>query len=82
MSDKKLEKKPSEPFRLASDDRRTLRWLGLGMEFIGVMGIFTYFGSVADKKFQTDPWLMITGLITGFIGMMYLLIKETSQWRR
>jgi len=82
LSDKKLEKKPTEPSRPATDDRSSLRWLGLGIEFIGVMGIFSYFGYVADEKFLTDPWLMLTGMIIGFVGMMYLLIKETSQWRR
>ncbi len=82
MSDKNLKKPSDKDETQRKQDRLAMRWLGFGMEFTGVMGIFSYFGYVADKKFNTGPWLMVTGLMIGFIGMMYLLFKETEQWRK
>ena len=66
----------------AGEDRSSLRWMGFGVEFVGVMGLFTYAGYWADGKFGTRPWLMIVGLAVAFVGMMYLMIKETAGWRR
>ncbi|MCF7958859.1 MAG: AtpZ/AtpI family protein [Phycisphaerae bacterium] len=74
---KKTTKKTDEK----NEDRQSMRWLGYGVEFIGVLGIFTYMGYMADEKFKTTPWLMLTGLLVSFIGMIYLLIKETKDWQ-
>lgn len=57
------------------------RWLGLGVEFGGVIGIFTWAGYWADRKLGSSPWLMVTGLMVGFVGMTYLLYKETRDFR-
>ena len=64
------------------DDRNSMRWMGFGIEFIGVLGIFAYGGYWADKKYDTSPWLMISAIAVSFVGMMYLLYKETAQWRK
>ena len=69
---------PDDPF----EDRQSMRWLSYGIEFIAVLAIFTFFGYWADKKYNTEPWLMVTGLTIGFIGMIYLLFKETEKWRK
>ena len=63
-------------------EQGSLRWMGYGIEFVGVMGIFTFAGYWADQKLETKPWLMITGLLIAFTGMIYLLIKETAYWRK
>ena len=63
-------------------NRSSLRWMGYGVEFVGVLGVFTYMGYRADEHWQTTPWLMITGLLMAFTGMFYLLIKETAHWRK
>ncbi len=59
-----------------------MRWVGFGVEFIGVLGVFTYAGYRADRTLQTGPWLMITGMSIAFVGMIYLLFKETAHWRK
>ena len=59
-----------------------MRWMSFGIEFVGVMGIFTFAGYWADERLGTKPWLMIVGLVVGFIGMTYLLFKETANWRK
>jgi len=60
----------------------SIRWAGFGVEFIGVLGVFTYAGYWADKTLQTSPWLMIAGMLVAFVGMIYLLLKETTPWRK
>ena len=64
-------------------DRKALRWMGFGIEFVGVLAIFSYGGWWADRKLGHQwPWLMVVGFGVAFIGMMYLLYKETSDLRK
>lgn len=72
-----------QPERKDNDkDRFSLRWLSIGIEYIGVCGIFTYAGYYADRRYRTEPWLMVTGLLIAVIGMTYLMLKETAGWRK
>jgi hypothetical protein len=64
-------------------DRNPMRWVGYGLEFIGVLAIFSYGGWWLDKKLGHEvPWLMMVGFGMGFVGMVYLLYKETSDLRK
>ncbi len=68
-----------EPFK----DRKAMRWMGYGIEFMGVLAIFTYAGWWADEKLEHSwPWLMLIGFGISFVGMMYLLYKETADLRK
>ncbi len=59
-----------------------LKWSGLGIEFCGVVALFSYFGFKLDEEFQTSPWFLLGGFFIGFVGMMYLIIKEARKlWR-
>ena len=61
-----------------SNDKSSYRWLGFGMEFVGVICVFMWLGHLADRKFQTTrPWWLLTGFFVSLIAMVYLLIKET-----
>ncbi|MCK4627996.1 MAG: AtpZ/AtpI family protein [Sedimentisphaerales bacterium] len=64
------------------EEGESMRWVGFGVEFIGVLGVFTYAGYWADRTLQTSPWLMIIGMSIAFVGMIYLLFKETAHWRK
>lgn len=76
-------KKKWQPERKDNDnDRLSLRWLSIGIEYIGVCGIFTYAGYYADRRYGTEPWLMVTALLVAVIGMTYLMLKETAGWRK
>jgi ATP synthase protein I len=58
------------------------KWSGLGVEFAGVIILFCFFGYKLDEKFQTSPWFLLGGFFVGFIGMMYIIIKDTRNlWR-
>lgn len=71
-----------KPRLSGGNDRISLRWLSIGIEYAGVLGIFAYIGYQADKRFGTEPWLMISGLFLAMIGMTYLMFKETANWRK
>jgi F0F1-type ATP synthase assembly protein I len=59
--------------------RSGLQWMGAGIEFCGVIGIFSYIGYRLDKFFDTGgPFLLITGFFISFIGMVYLFYKESK----
>ena len=85
------EHKPSDSGRSGKDsannndsDRRILaRWWGYGIEFMAVLGIFTWAGHWADKRFGHEfPWLMVIGFMVAFVGMLYLLVKESGSLRK
>jgi F0F1-type ATP synthase assembly protein I len=59
-----------------------MKWSGLGVEFAGVIILFCYFGYKLDEKLQTSPWFLLAGFFVGFIGMLYIIIKDTRNlWR-
>ena len=57
--------------------RDGLRWMGAGVEFCGVISLFSYFGYKLDKRFDTSPLLLIVGFFISFIGMVYVYYKES-----
>ena len=59
------------------------RWLGLGVELAGVLAIFSYGGWRLDQWLgHRVPWLAMVGFGVSFVGMMYLLWRETEELRR
>jgi F0F1-type ATP synthase assembly protein I len=59
-----------------------MKWSGLGFEFAGVIVLFCFFGYKIDEKFQTSPWFLLAGFFIAFVGMMYIIIKDTRNlWR-
>jgi hypothetical protein len=78
-----LKKDDGSPPSDRNNDRGALGWLGYGIEFVGVLAIFTFFGWWADQKLHHGfPWLMLVGMFAAMTGMIYLLIKETASWRK
>ena len=57
----------------------SLRWLGAGVEFCGVLGIFCFLGYKLDKHFQKSPLFLIIGFFLAFIGMIYLFYKDSKK---
>jgi len=73
---------PQQPQPDKNKWQSLIKWSGLGIEFAGVILIFTYFGYKLDEKFNTLPWFLLGGFFIGFIGMFYLIIKDIKKmWR-
>ena len=61
------------------EERSGLRWMGAGIEFCGVIGLFSYFGYRLDRYFGFRiPILLMTGFFIGFIGMVWLFYKDSK----
>ena len=59
-----------------------LSGLHLGLEFVGGTLIFAGLGYWLDGRWDTSPWLTITGGALGLAGGMWLLIKESIRVNR
>jgi F0F1-type ATP synthase assembly protein I len=58
------------------------RWAGVGIEFAGVVAVFCAIGYWLDQKWNTSPWLLLTGFFIGFAGMFYNIWKQTRDMRQ
>ena len=74
MSDKKK--------RFAADGRfyrGGMRWMGVGFEFLIVIGACVWGGYWLDKLENTSPGWMILGFFVGFGIMLYVLIQRARR---
>ncbi|MGA1980751.1 MAG: AtpZ/AtpI family protein [Sedimentisphaerales bacterium] len=63
--------------------REYAKWAGLGFEFVGVLAVFCYMGYKLDKALNTSPWLLLAAFAVGFIGMLYIILKQSWRiWRK
>lgn len=73
--DEKKEEKPEKNDLRGSG----LRWIGAGIEFCGVIGLFCYLGNLLDKRYDKSPLYLVTGFVISFIGMIYIFYKDANQ---
>jgi F0F1-type ATP synthase assembly protein I len=64
------------------DQASYYQWVGIGMEFCTGIVVLTYMGYRLDKAFNTSPWLLILFSFLGFVGMLYLIIKQALNMPR
>ena len=54
--------------------------MGLGVEYVAVMGLFCYGGWRLDEHYGHEtPWLTIVGFVVSFTGMLVLTLKEAHR---
>ncbi|MBL7214341.1 MAG: AtpZ/AtpI family protein [Phycisphaerae bacterium] len=58
--------------------RAAFRWMGIGFEFLFVIGFFVFIGFWLDKLENTSPGWMILGFFIGFAVMMYIVVKRAK----
>jgi F0F1-type ATP synthase assembly protein I len=72
-----------EDERQQDGDKMTYaRWAGIGIEFGGVIVVFCAIGYWLDQRWNTSPWLLLTGFFVGFFGMFYNIWKQTRNLRQ
>ena len=65
-----------------SIDSDTGPYLGLGIQLAAGILIFFFIGKWADGKFDTFPWLMLTGVMIGVVGGLikfYLTVVDLDK---
>ena len=61
----------------------SVRWMGIGIEFTVVVGIFSWLGYFLDEKGGTSPGFLIMGFLVGFSVMLYTMINRAGgiKWK-
>ena len=68
-----------------SADRRFPGWVrysGVGLELAGATAGLALVGYWIDRKFGTQPWGMLGGVVIGLVGGLYNLVRESLQAAR
>jgi F0F1-type ATP synthase assembly protein I len=60
---------------LAEAYRKVGPYLNIGVVWMASVLLFTWIGITLDKKWDTKPWLTLTGAILGIITGFYHFIK-------
>ena len=66
-------------------DRRFPGWVrysGIGLELAGVIGGMALVGYWIDRRFTTQPWGMLGGVVIGLVGGLYNLVRESLEASR
>lgn len=58
-------------------DSGQFKYMGIGFEFAGSVVILAAVGYFIDRHWNTAPWGVLIGSLTGIVTGMYLLLKET-----
>ena len=56
--------------------RGAFRWMGVGIEFCLVIGLFCLMGYGLDRLEGTAPGWMLIGFFVGFGVMLYVIIRR------
>lgn len=51
-------------------------YLGLGLQFAASILVFVYLGQWLDRRFGTEPWLLLGGLLLGGGGSFYSIYRK------
>ena len=65
-----------------SPDRRFPGWVrhsGIGLELAGAIGGLALVGYWIDRRFGTQPWGMLGGVVIGLVGGLYNLVRESLE---
>ena len=60
----------------------SMRYATVGIEFIGMFGLFLWAGIWLDGCWQTSPAMTLAGMVLGFGGGMYRFIRVSRQYQR
>lgn len=60
------------------EQRSALQYAGVGMQFGLTICLFALLGRWLDGRFGTGPWLLLLGVLLGFGGGTYSLLKKFS----
>jgi ATP synthase protein I len=56
-----------------------VRHAGVGLELAGAIAGFALLGYWIDRHYATGPWGLLGGVVLGFVGGLYNLVKQSLQ---
>lgn len=56
-----------------------VRHAGVGLELAGAVAGFALLGYWIDRHYATEPWGLIGGVVLGFVGGLYNLVKKSLE---
>lgn len=68
-----------------SADRRFPGWVrysGVGLELAGATAGLAFVGYWIDRRFGTQPWGILGGVVLGLVGGLYNLVRESLEAAR
>lgn len=51
-------------------------YLGVGLQFALSIVLFVYLGQWLDRRFGTEPWMLLIGLVLGAGGSFYGIYRK------
>jgi len=60
------------------EQRSSLQYAAVGIQFGLTISLFALLGRWLDGRFGTSPWLLLLGVLLGFGGGTYSLLKKVS----
>lgn len=70
---------PADSPSRSSGGGATGKLAGVGLQFAGVVGLFTFGGHWLDTRLETEPWLLLTGLLLGLVGGGYSMVLKVQR---
>jgi len=74
--DGKREDRPDPEVRERSTGAQAGVYLGLGLQFALAILLFVYLGQWLDRRFGTEPWLLLIGVFVGAGGGFYSIYRK------
>jgi ATP synthase protein I len=59
-----------------------VRYSGVGLELAGATAGLAFIGYWIDRRFGTQPWGLLGGVVIGLVGGLYNLVRESLQAAR
>ena len=67
---------PSRNSSRPTQEKSAWAMAGVGLQFAVTAAVFAFIGFYLDKRFGWSPWGVIGFSLVGFVGGLYLLIKD------
>lgn len=52
------------------------RYAGLGMQYAATIAVLALLGAWADRKLSSSPWLLLAGVLIGFLAATFSLVRH------